>query len=72
MKIFKLNCEYRYSAIQNEICYDSMEIFEYGVVLIGEYFLVVRDIRTNIVCSFVLTGMTNKETIYKCIYNDFK
>lgn len=72
MKVFKLNWEYPYSIIHNQVNPDLNTVLEYGNVLIGEYFLVVKDIKTDNVCSFVLTGMTNKEALYKCVYNDFK
>lgn len=44
---------------------------EYGKELIGENFLVFKEVESKRVCSFILTGGVGGDYVYKCIWNEF-
>jgi len=70
-KDFKLDSEFQYANIENFIDDDdNFTLTEYGKILIGEHFIVLKDIH-DLVISFVLTGYGVNGAIYKVVYTDF-
>ena len=71
MEEFKVNDVYCYNEISVNACFlSNHNIQEYGLFVVGENFLVVKNKDNNMVCSFMLVQYWN-EGYYKCIYNDY-
>lgn len=68
---FGITKEYYFSVIEKEVN-DFVDLVEYGPETVGENFIVLKSNESNKVCSFILTGGTSKDFIYKCIYNDWQ
>ena len=70
MKKLELHKEYGYNTIKVQLSEIKYEEIEHGSYYIGENFLVFKNLNTGDVCSFVLSGATSSQGIFKLIYKD--
>jgi hypothetical protein len=66
----KENKNYTYSKVEEFAEKNDFDLEELGNNQVGENFLILKSNSKDISISFVLTGSSNKDFIYKCIYSD--
>ena len=68
---YRVNNSYLYSSLHGESSYYEHQ--EHGSFLVGEHFIVIKEVESGKIASFVLDGARSSgESIYRCVYSDFE
>jgi len=76
-KIMKKGNSYTYKEIENFTLSKGLDdaefsLEEFGVFQVGVQFLILDHLDEDKKASFVLTGTAGDDSIYECVYTDFK
>lgn len=62
--------EYGYNSIEQWAYDNDFDIEDNGPERVGEHFLTLRHEYKDQVISFVMTGASNDQYVYECVYSD--